>query len=130
MSLNSLSIGGVALNPQMVWSDRYLSQRVAQTAVTTLGGVPVVFSQALVAGESITLVAEPDRGWLTGAQVAAVAELAGQAGAVFELEVNGVVRQVVFRHHEAPAFEARPLLARLNQQPTDYFTATIKLMTI
>ena len=55
---------------------------------------------------------------------------ANQAGAVFELEVNGVVRRVVFRHHEPPAFVATPFLPRLNQQHTDYFTATIKLMTI
>lgn len=128
--MNSLSIGGVALNPQMVWADRHVSQSVAQTVLTTLGGTPVIFSQRLVAGEAITLSAEIDRGWLTGAQVAAVAELASQPGAVFELEVNGVIRQVVFRHHEAPAFEAKPLIARLNQQHTDYFTATIKLMTI
>lgn len=128
--MNTLSIGGVILNPQMVWEDRHGSQRVAQSVVTTLGGTPVIYSQTLTAGESITLVAREDRGWLTGAQVDAVMELANQAGAVFELEVNGVARRVVFRHHEPPAFVATPFLPRLNQQHTDYFTATIKLMTI
>jgi len=128
--MNTLTLGGVALNAQMVWEDRYQSQRVAQTVLTTLGGMPVTFSQALQAGESITLVAREDRGWLKGDAVAAIAQLADQAGGVFELRVNDVVRQVVFRHHEPPAFSATPLVPRFNQKLNDYFTGTIKLMTV
>lgn len=128
--MNTLKLGGVTLNAQMVWEDRFRSQKVAQSVIITLGGSPVTYSQALVAGESITLVSQRDRGWLTGAMVEQIGELAAQVGGVFELEVNGVVQQVVFRHHEPPAFSADPLVPRLNQQLKDYFTATIKLMTV
>jgi len=114
----------------MVWEDRFRSQKVAQSVIITLGGTPVTYSQQLVAGESITLVASRDRGWMTGAMVEQIAALAGEPGGVFELEINGVVRQVVFRHHEPPAFAADPFVPRFNQQLTDYFTATIKLMTV
>jgi hypothetical protein len=114
----------------MVWTDRYTSTKVAQTVQTTLGGVPVVYSQALIAGAPITLQATEDTGWLTGAQVEAIMDMADQPGAVFELSVDGATKQVVFRHHDGVAFEASPLVPRLNQQPGDYFTATLKLMTV
>lgn len=128
--MNTLKLGGVTLNAQMVWEDRFRSQKVAQSVIITLGGTPVTYSQSLVAGESITLVSQRDRGWLTGAMVEQIGELAAVAGGVFELEINGVVRQVVFRHHEPPAFSAEPFVPRFNQKLTDYFTATIKLMTV
>lgn len=128
--MNTLKLGGVTLNAQMVWEDRFRSQKVAQSVIITLGGTPVTYSQPLVAGESITLVSQRDRGWLTGAMVEQISALADQPGAVFELEINGVVRRVVFRHQEPPAFSAEPLVPRFNQQLKDYFTATIKLMTV
>lgn len=128
--MNTLKLGGVPLNAQMVWEDRFRSQKVAQSVIITLGGSPVTYSQALVAGASITLVSQRDRGWLTGAMVEKIGELAAQVGGVFELEINGVVQQVVFRHHEPPAFSADPFVPRFNQQLKDYFTATIKLMTV
>ncbi len=128
--MNTLSLGGVALNPQMVWEDRYRSQKVAQSVIITLAGTPVVFSQALSAGESITLVSKEDRGWLTLAMVQELMQMAAADGGVFELRINGVTQQVVFRHHEAPAFSAEPFVPRFNQQLNDYFTATIKLMTV
>lgn len=79
--MNNVVLGGVALNSQMVWVDRKISQSVAQSVLTTLGGSPVVYSQALIKGQSITLESQDDRGWLTTEQVNAIQALAEQPGA-------------------------------------------------
>lgn len=128
--MNTLILGGVPLNSQMVWTDRKVSQGVAQSVLTTLGGSPVVYSQALIRGQSITLESQDDRGWLTTDQVNAIAALADQPGAQFELQINSQVFLVIFRHQESPAFQATPLIPRLNEGANDRHTATIKLMTI
>lgn len=130
MSVNTLVLAGMALNSQMVWTDRFTSQGVAQSVYTTLGGSPSIYSQKLIAGQSITLEAQETRGWLTKTMVDFIQELADSAGSVIELQINGEVTLVVFRHHEAPAFSADPIVPRLNQQPNDKFTATLKLMTV
>lgn len=130
MSVNTLVLAGMALNPQMVWVDRFQSQSVAQSVYTTLGGSPSIYSQQLIAGQSLTLEAQDNRGWLTKTMVDFLMELAAGVGSVYELQVNGSLSLVVFRHHEAPAFVAEPIVPRLNQQPNDKFTATLKLMTV
>jgi len=40
--------------------------------------------------------------------------------------VNGYM----FRHHDPPAFEAKPLIARPNPSADDFYLATLKLMTV
>lgn len=128
--MNTLILGGVALNPQMVWVDRKQSQNVAQSVLRTLGGAPVIFSQQLVKGENITLVAREDRGWVRGSVYRQLAELAAVAGAILELQINAQVLQVMFRHHEAPALDFEPVIPRLNEQDKDIYTGTIKLITV
>jgi len=36
----------------------------------------------------------------------------------------------MFRHHEAPGFDATPLIARANPAPGDFYLGTLKLMTL
>jgi hypothetical protein len=36
----------------------------------------------------------------------------------------------MFRHHEAPAFEARPLVNVANPQAGDFYLATLKFLTV
>lgn len=128
--MNVLRLGGVELNPQMVWADRKKSSSVAQTVIYTLGGAPVVYSQALIAGQSITLVAEEDRGWLRGEVYDQLLPMADDPGAVFELQVNDKSYSVMFRHQEAPALDMEAVVPRLNEGPRDIYTGTLKLMIV
>lgn len=128
--MSTLSLGGIVLNPSMVIEDRNTSQGVAQSVKRTLGGGLVLFSMGLYAGRSLDLVAGEDHGWLSYATVLQLQDLAAQPGGVFELLVNGVGASVVFRHHEPPAFAAKPLVFRHNQQADDPHTCTIKLLTV
>lgn len=130
MACTSLNLGGVELNPSMLWLDRHDSQNVAQSTVRTLGGGLVVFSQSLSLGEDITLQANQDSGWLTKSQVDSLITLARTAGAVYTLTVDGDAYDVIFKHDDPPAVNFRPLIPRLNMASTDYMVGTIKLLTV
>lgn len=135
MAAPTLTLGGIVMNPYMVWQDRHVSQSVVQTVARTIGGAVVVWAKAVAKGQSITLVANEDAGWLTKAQTDAVEALSNQPGGIFTLDLNGTSFQVIFRHQDAPAFEATPFVPRLNEGDIgsvnlDYFMATIRLMTV
>lgn len=121
---------GIQLPPGLLWSDEFAAQPVAQTVRRTLDGSVVVFYGQLQAGLPITLESESDAGWLTRAQVEAIALRAASPGGVYSLTLRGQTFQVMFRHHEPPAFEARPLINRADPQPGDFYLATLKLMTV
>ncbi len=120
----------VALPDGLVWTDEFAAQAVAQTVRRTLDGSVVVFYGQHSGGLPITLESEPDAGWLTRAQVEALSLLANSPGGTFTLELRGQVFQILFRHHEPPAFEAKPLFNLANPQPGDFYLATLKLMTV
>lgn len=120
----------IQLPDGLVWQDEFAAPPVAQNVRRTLDGGLVVFYGELRAGLPITLASEPDAGWLTRAQVEALALLAASPGGIYTLTLRGQTFQVMFRHHEPPAFEARPLVSLANPQPGDFHLATIKLMTV
>lgn len=126
----TLNLGGVALNPEMVWQDRNSWQPVAQSVARTLGGKQITYSQSLIKGRPITLVASNDRGWLDKDQVDLVQAIAEVPGSVYTFQYGAEVYQVQFRHQESPAFIAEAFVPRIEEQGTDYFTATIRLETI
>jgi len=126
----AIVLGGVTLSPHMVWQDEFTYSVVAQSSLRTLGGDVKVYSQQLQKGVPITLVATEDTGWLTKDQVRDTAALADAAGNTYSLTLGVQSFTVVFRHHEPPAFEASALIPRVDAPDTDYYTATIKLMTV
>lgn len=123
-------LDGIALPAGLLWSDEFTATPVAQAVRRTLDGSVVVFYGEMRAGLPITLESEADAGWLTRAQVEAVALRAASPGGVYTLMLRGQTWQVMFRHQDAPAFEAKPLIPLANPQPGDFYLATIKLMTI
>ena len=123
-------LDGISLPADLLWSDEWAASTVAQTVRRTLDGGLVVFYGELRAGVPITLESQPDAGWLTRAQVEAVALRAASPGGIYTLSLRGQTWQVMFRHHDAPAFEAKPLVVLANPQPGDFYLATLKLMTV
>lgn len=123
-------LDGIALPAGLLWSDEFAVARVSQTVRRTLDGSVVVFYSPLRAGLPITLGSEPDAGWLTRAQVEAVALRAASPGGVYTLQLRGQTWPVMFRHQDSPAFEAKPLVSLAYPQPGDFYLATLKLMTV
>lgn len=125
-----IRLDGIQLPDGLVWTDEYAAQSVAQTMRRTLDGGLVVFYGQQAGGLAITLESEPDAGWLTRTQVEALKQRADSPGAVFLLELRGQAFQVMFRHHDPPAFEAKALVNLANPSHGDFFLATLKLMTV
>ena len=126
----AITLGGITLDPNMVWAERYAYSPVIQEVQTTLDGSPVIYIRTRSAGMPITLVALDDQGWLTKAMADAVQISANTPGAQYELVIGAEHFNVVFRHHEAPAVTLRPLITRAVPLPEDYFVGEIKLMTV
>ena len=123
-------LDGISLPVDLLWSDEWAASTVAQTVRRTLDGGLVVFYGELRAGLPITLESQPDAGWLTRTQVESIALRAASPGGLYTLNLRGQTWQVMFRHHDAPAFEANPLVPLANPQPGDFYLATLKLMTV
>ncbi len=125
-----ITLDGIELPTGLLWSDEFASTRVTQTVRRTLDGSVVVFYGEMRAGLPITLESEPDAGWMTRSQVEALALRAASPGGVYTLALRNQTLSVMFRHHDAPAFDARPLVPLANPQPGDFYLATLKLMTV
>lgn len=123
-------LDGLVLPADLLWSDEFTATAVAQSTQRALDGSLVVFYGELRAGLPITLESQPDAGWLTRTQVEAIALRAASPGGLYTLNLRGQTWQVMFRHHDAPAFEAKPLVPVANPQAGDFYLATIKLMTV
>lgn len=123
-------LDGLVLPADLLWSDEFTATAVAQSTQRALDGSLVVFYGELRAGLPITLESQPDAGWLTRTQVEAIALRAASPGGLYTLNLRGQTWQVMFRHHDAPAFEAKPLVPVASPQPGDFYLATLKLMTV
>lgn len=121
----------ITLPSSLAWTDAHAWSPVSQSSKRTLDGTMVTFHRALKAGRPITLEGGQTWGWMTGAQVEAVAVLAASPGAIYPLQINGLTFQVAFRHDEPPAFEARPLRAQNPKPgPDTWYVAKLKFMTV
>lgn len=127
---NTISLDGIELNHQMRWVERDQSQKVAQSSYRTIGGGLIVFSGPLTAGARITLTATEETGWLQKSVVDQIKALADVPGATYVLQFHNDSYNVVFRHEESPAVDLNPLVYRINQGADDYYTGTIKLLTV
>ncbi len=125
-----IRLDGLLLPDGLVWTDEFAAQSVAQTARRTLDGGLVVFYGQQRGGLPITLESEPDAGWLTRALVEELSMRADSPGGIYTLELRDQAFPVLFRHHEPPAFEAKPLVALAYPNPGDFYLATLKLMTV
>jgi len=126
----AITLGGLSLSPHMIWSDALNYQPVVQSTARTLGGAAVITSSATTKGRRITLDAVSDQGWLTKAQVDELITLASVAGSTYPLDIHGSTHTVMFFHSEGSAVVASPILSKQVYLSTDYYTGSIKLITV
>jgi len=126
----SITLSNVTLRGGLVWTDRWSPANVAQKTVRTLGGFPVFYTASLLKGTPLTLASIDDQGWQMLAVVEQLYQLASVAGAQYLLDLGTIQHSVMFRHDEPPAFDATPLIPRTLAEAGDYFTVTLKLITV
>jgi hypothetical protein len=128
--VNVITLGGLSLNPAMVWGDRYAVQSVAMTAKRTLGGKQHLMSQSLVGGRRITLTSGEEFGWLTKTQMEGVNAMASDPSGVYTLVFGTESFQVAFAHFEPPAAAFSALIPRVADEAGDWYIGQIKLVTL
>lgn len=114
------------LPEQILWTDRWDWQPVSQNVIRTLNGGQAIFTAPLAGGRPITLEARDGVAWFDRAQVDALQLKAALSGAVFQFQWLEESWEVMFRHHEPPAFSAAPLWPG-NEE---LFTGIIRLMVV
>lgn len=119
----------LALPGGLEWSDEYAWSPVEQSMTRSVNGKAIVQVAGLVAGRPITLAGSERRAWVARSVCDAVHACAAVPGKELVLTIRGIAYPVLFRHHEKPAFTARPVADRANA-PADWpHYVTLKFIT-
>jgi len=124
-----ITLGGIALGGDLIWQDRHQSDSVFQSVITTIGGGQNVFVQEKSVGRLVTLVANESQGWLSSSIIPQLQYLATLPGEVFDFNFHNLeMFQVMFRHHEPPALDLKPLVE--GGELGEWFIGSIKLFSV
>lgn len=124
-----ITLQAIQLHPDLTWTDEFSWAPVEQAIQRTVTGALIVSTKGRIGGRPITLQPEDESAaWMPHATVVALRNLAVVPGQVMTLTLRGTNRSVIFRHHEAPAFEAVPVV--LYDDGADWYRVTLKLMEI
>ena len=125
----AISLGGVAL-PDLIIDGEFEWTGVAAQVDTALSGNPIVWEHAL-SGRSIDLVGEDDTAWIARSVLVSLQALAAVVNGTYALVYESDNYTVRFRHEDAPAIYAEPIIPRPNQAGTDWYNRVrIKLMVV
>jgi hypothetical protein len=130
LAYNAISL---ALDPDLLWSDEHSWSPVEQAVDTSITGALIIQADgdASRPGRPITLQPEgDDSAWMSLADLEQLKAWAAVPGAVFTLTLRGVVRSVMFRHHDKPALEAKAVTHFSDPAGTDPYLLTLKFMEI
>jgi len=131
MSLITLTDGLTSVNLPggLDWPDRLAWSPVAQSVSRGLTGALIVQTATMTAGRPITLQGHEQRALVPRSVCDALQAWAEQPGLPLTVTLAGTAYPVYMRHHEPPAFTARPLFELANP-PADWLHyITLKLMT-
>lgn len=120
----------VLLPPDLFWSDENNWFPVEQTAERTITGALEVQIATRVAGRPITLEPFEAGAWMALSDLNTVKGWASVPGRVMVLNLRGIGREVVFRHHDSDPVSAAPLIHYTDVQGADWYLPTFKFMEI
>jgi len=136
MTLETIALPGLVIDTDMS------PVGVRSEVTNTLAGGVVIWEQASAAGRSFNLIGGADYGWMQRSALLALRSLASVPGQTYTLTfvaadpeaeppVEAVTMTVRFRNEDAPAIEARPIVARPFPEASDWYNEiTIKLMEV
>lgn len=124
-----ISIGGLELNPSMIWVERGESYGLVQRRVDLLGGRTKFLQRKLLTGRPITLLALEDQGWLDYSMVDTLIVMSMEPVA-YPLIIGSYYTDIVFDSSKAKAVAFKALVQRAVQFPTDPCYGSISLVTV
>jgi hypothetical protein len=123
----------LVLDPDLYWQDEHAWHPVVQSVERSITGALIVQVAGGVGlpGRPITLQPEDDTSaWMTQENLATLQAWAAVPQQTFQLLLRGVSRAVMFRHQDAPAIEARPVVHFSDVVADDAYRVTLKFMEI
>lgn len=127
--MSTVNIGGVEINPSILWNKRLSASGIAQKHARTVGGRLIVFQQTLQKGDIIDLEATEETGWVAYSSVQSLIALAN-AGGIYTLQYRDFLGNVMFRFNDGPAVEMQLLRPSANPDASDPCFGVIRLITV
>ena len=120
----------IALPDSLMWSDEFAWAAVEQTVSRGLTGSLIIQNGVRTNGRPVTLAAPDDQsGWVPRATINQLRTWANTPGQVLSLAMRGATRNVIFRLSDG-AIQASPVVAYEDDQSTDPYRLTLRLMEI
>ncbi len=121
----------LTLHPDLYWSDEHQWHPVEQTTQRTLSGALIVSVAERQSGRPITLEPENEQSaWLDRETLDTLRSWAAVPGRTMTLTLRGVAHDVIFRHQDGAAVEARPIVHYSDVEATDFYSVTLRFMEI
>lgn len=129
-ALNSLTLDGLALDPQHQWTDEFEWDAVEQEQSRSLNGKLIVQEGVKLYGRPVTLEAN-EGAWTPLSTVRALEALRDERGRVMLLELpDGRSEYVIFNRGNGAALQAQQLFRLVNPPLDDLFELTLRLITV
>lgn len=126
----AITLGGIALNNSLQWTNRFDFVPVVDNVRRTLGGGQVIYSQLLTAGQPIILEATQGTGWLTKSMVDSIITLANSPNVNRALVFHSETYTVRFAYDDGTPVSFRSLLSKQVLTADDWMIGTINLYTV
>lgn len=119
------------LHPDLYWPDENNWHPVEQAVIRTVTGALIVSASTRVKGRPITLQPENDSSaWMSRATVEQLRNWCLVPGKQLALTLRGTTYDVIFRHHDSPALDPRPVVHWSDVQSDDWYLVTLKFMEV
>ncbi|WAS28448.1 hypothetical protein [Vibrio phage LV6] len=125
-----LMLGTIELNPNMQIPELNTSGVVQQENRRTTSGALVVVVQKQHKGKPLQLIATEDQGWISKKARDELLAAADKVGVEHVLVAGNQSFKVMFDHSDGTAVALTPIINRLVPDESDYYTGTIKLITV
>jgi hypothetical protein len=110
-------LGGIDL-PDLVIDGDFGFNKIAASVERTIQGKAIVTEQ-VVQGSAFDLIGGDNWGWIDRTTMLSLVALAEAINTTYNLNYNGTIYLVRFRHEDGMPIEASPLLARPNADDDD-----------
>lgn len=121
----------LTLPPDLQWVDQYQWAGTEQAVTRSLTGAMIIQTAAKSAGRPITLQPPADNGaWWARSNWGQVQTWLDDPALTLTLTIYATAYTVRFRHHEAPAAEARPVMFFADPADIDWILPSFKFITV
>jgi hypothetical protein len=125
------TIGGVSLDHDPIWTDKYSYPDLMATAYTAIDGSEILFERERGKQYPITLEATTETGWLRGSTIDAIKELSRVRGATYELTLGGDTYLVRFRNEiDGGAIQMNYLVSTTAPSDDTWYVGKVYLMCV